>query len=214
LNEPSQPAFGRWQPAAPAQRPAADELVGASDVELAQALLANAPGAHHAAWQRFSPLIVGMVRRSSGRELDTDDVVQEVFLCLFRRIHTLRDPLALRAFVMAITTRTLSFELRKRRNRERLAGTSGEDVDDVRLTYADPAASYALIVLRQLVGRLRKRERRAFVLRYVEGMNADEVARALGVSTPTARRSFSRAWRRVALWARRDPLLTDYLQGS
>jgi DNA-directed RNA polymerase specialized sigma24 family protein len=77
---------------------------------------------------------------------------------------------------------------------------------------SDPAAKHAFLSLQQLVARLRRRERTAFVLRYVEGMDAAEVAAVLGVSAPTARRSFSRAWRLINLWAGRDPFLADYLR--
>ena len=58
-----------------------------------------------------------MVRRVFGRNGDADEVVQEVFLCLFRRVHTLRAPAAFRAFVIAITKRTMSHEQRRRRER-------------------------------------------------------------------------------------------------
>jgi hypothetical protein len=42
-------------------------------------------------------------------------------------------------------------------------------------------------------------------------MDAPEVAAALGVSIPTARRAFSRAQMRMTLWAGRHPFLSDYL---
>ena len=45
----------------------------------------------------------------------------------------------------------------------------------------------------------------------VEGMDCAEVAEALGVSEPTARRSFSRAHKQVMTWAQHDPFLVDYL---
>ena len=39
-----------------------------------------------------------------------------------------------------------------------------------------------------------------------------QVATALNVSEPTARRSFSRAFARMQKWAEKDPFLNDYLQ--
>src|SRR3954469_22078320 len=92
-------------------------LSDASDEELARALLVNHPDARHVTWQRFSPLVGRMARRVFPRHEDAEEVVQEVFLCLFRRVHTLRVPVAFRGFVMAITKRTLSHERRRRRLR-------------------------------------------------------------------------------------------------
>jgi hypothetical protein len=43
-------------------------------------------------------------------------------------------------------------------------------------------------------------------------METAEVAEALGVSEPTARRSFSRAHRLVVSWAQHDPFLVEYLR--
>ena len=186
----------------------------ASDADLARALLAGHPGAHRAAWERFYPMVSGMIRRAYGGGSDAEDLVQEVFLCLFRRIQTLRNPAALRAFTMAIASRTLSFELRKRRARLLSTATdvdAGEAADEL-LAGGHPEARRAVATLTQLLERLRTRDRTAFVLRYIEKRNAVEVADALGVSVPTATRSFSRAWKRIHLWASRDPTLVEYLR--
>ncbi|HEY3494418.1 MAG TPA: sigma-70 region 4 domain-containing protein, partial [Polyangiaceae bacterium] len=55
------------------------------------------------------------------------------------------------------------------------------------------------------------RDRLAFVLRYIEGMEVADVAAALEISEPTARRRFTRAYKRVAMLAERDPCLGEYL---
>lgn len=188
------------------------DLCRASDADLARALIERRPEAHPVAWQRFLPLVSGMVHRAFGRGSDFEDVVQEVFFCLFRRIHTLRDPVALRAFVIAIASRTLSHERRRRRRKFRMNSETEERSPDLLSVSADPASKHAFLILQGLVARLRQRERTAFVLRFVEGMDAAEVALRLGVSAPTARRSFSRAFQRISLWAGRDPFLADYLR--
>lgn len=190
------------------------ELTRASDEDLARALMANQPGAHYVAWLRLHPMVRRIVRRGSGAASDIEDLVQEVFLSLFRRIHTLREPVALRAFTMAIASRALRLELRRRRARWPLlaADTATDEVADELLPKTDPEAQHAVVVLEQLLRRLRSRDRDAFVLRYVEGMNAAEVAEALGVSAPTATRSITRAWKRIHSWARRDPTLVEYLR--
>jgi len=49
------------------------------------------------------------------------------------------------------------------------------------------------------------------VYRFVEGMTVTQIATAMHISEPTARRSFSRAWTRMQKWAAADPFLNDYL---
>jgi len=193
-----------------AARGAHESLSRASDADLGRALIDADPEAFYVAWQRFLPVVRGMVRRSLGHTAEGEDVVQEVFFVLFRRVQTLRDPLAVRAFVMAITVRTLSYEKRRRRRRAYSALETEEQSEGLSIT-ADPAAKHAYVSFQHLVGRLRERDRVAFVLRFIEGMDSKEIGAALGVSAPTARRSFSRALERLKLWAGHDPFLADFL---
>ena len=195
-------------------RALATDLSEVSDEELARALLVGDPQARHVTWSRFSPLVGRMARRIFPRPEDAEEVVQEVFLCLFRRVHTLRVPVAFRGFVIAIAKRTLSHERRRRRLRFYQASDDEQRTADELCVAAEPASKHALIGLEHLVARLRYRERNAFMLRFVEGMDAAEVAALLGVSAPTARRSFARAWKRINVWASRDPFLADYLRNG
>jgi len=185
-----------------------------ADVALALALLSNQPQAAVQARQRFASLVNRILRKALGHDADVEDVEQEVFLGIFSGIQRLNHPRALRTFVLTVTKRTLSRELRRSRARRQLLvadeAESTERIGDV----ADPAARHAFSHLRCLVERLRERERRAFVLHFVAGMEDEEVARALGVSLPTARRSFQRAMERVTLWGERHPFLRDYLENS
>jgi RNA polymerase sigma-70 factor, ECF subfamily len=182
-----------------------------SDGALALALLAQDPGAPRLAWSRFSPLVRRMLARFFGPRIDVEDFVQEVFLCLFRQLRTLRDPGALRAFVIAITIRTARHQARRAHARRWLTFSAGSGVEDVTST-SDVAAQHAVLRLYGLLSRIRERDRTAFVLRFIEGMQADEIAEAMGVSVPTVRRRFTRAWARVTLLASRDPFLSGYLR--
>ncbi len=183
----------------------------ASDTELAKALQAGAADAHSAAWRRFFPMVSGMARRRLGGSADVDDVIQEAFLAVFRSIQRLREPGALRAFVLTITARILNREVRRRVSVNAVTAWN-EAPEGVSRDEADPAARHAYAVLGRFVERLRVREKRAFTLHYVAGMNAAEMADALGVSMPTARRILSSARRRLEVWAGRDPFLADYLE--
>jgi RNA polymerase sigma-70 factor, ECF subfamily len=186
--------------------------VDVSDVELVRALTERRPEAFRTAWERFSPLVGGVLRHALGPD-ELEDVQQEVFCCLFRRVGTLRDPLALRPFVLAITLNTVKYERRRRRRRGRVSLTP-DPAQDVASDDAQPPASFAFVRFTRLIRKLAERERATFVFRFIEGMTVAQVAQALHISEPTARRSFSRAWTRMQKWAERDPYLNDYLHSS
>jgi RNA polymerase sigma-70 factor (ECF subfamily) len=194
--------------AAPATSPT---LAEADDATLARALIDKDKAAPRVAWTRFAPLVRRILRRSLGPQHDVEDIVQDVFLCLFERVHTLRDPVALKAFVIAIAVRTSRYEIRRARVRRWVGLSRTSDLPDLRVVNADTSSQHALIHFYQALNRINERDRTAFVLRFIEGMEAAEVAAALDVSVPTARRCFTRAWERVTFFARRDPFLVDYL---
>lgn len=189
----------------------APSLAEADDAALAAALIAKHPAAPRAAWSRFAPLVRRILRRSLGPQHEVEDIVQDVFLCLFERVHTLRDPVALKAFVIAIAVRTARYEIRRARVRRWVGLSRTAELPDLRVVNADNSARQALIRFYRALDRINERDRTAFVLRFIDGMEATEVAEALDVSVPTARRCFTRAWERVTFFAERDPFLVDYL---
>lgn len=185
-------------------------MMDVSDPELALALMEQRPEAPSLVLKRFSPLVRNLLKRGLGASSELDDVQQEVFMCVFRRIDTLRNPLALRGFVVGIALNTVLYERRRRKRRNRTT-LEPEPARLERYEARETAvASFAWMRLEQLLCRLRERERKTFVLRFIEGRTTSEVAALLGLSEPTARRSFSYAWGRVSKWAERDPFLNDY----
>ncbi|HYP75217.1 MAG TPA: sigma-70 family RNA polymerase sigma factor [Polyangiaceae bacterium] len=187
------------------------ELSEASDAALAVLLQARAPGAARAAWERFSPLVRRILVRALGPARDVEDSIQEVFLCLFTKVPELRNPAALRAFVVSITIRTLRHEIRRRKLRSWLRLDGADVLPDLRSVSPDTDAREALTRFYALLDRINTRDRSVFVLHLIEGMDVESIASALQVSVPTVRRCFTRARDRIALLAGHDPMLVDYV---
>jgi RNA polymerase sigma-70 factor (ECF subfamily) len=183
---------------------------GATDAELGEALVAGDSTANAAAFVRFFPVVYGIARRIIGPFGEVEDAVQEVFVRFFGSVRRLRAPDALRAYVITLASRTLSHERRRRRKKMREA-PDGESMD-ARAGAVDVNAETknAWLRLERLLDRLQPRERRTFLLHHVEGMNAAEIALALGVSVPTVRRSLAHARERIDTWAQRDAFLAEY----
>ena len=182
----------------------------ASDRELGKALVERRPDAVAQAIVRYAPMVRNILRRGLGPQQDVEDVVQEVFFGLFKRAHALRDVGSLRPFVIGITLHLLRQEQRRQKRRRRaseLGSLEHRAVGD------GPATSYAIIKLNRLLQRLSEQERASFVLRFGHGMTVTEVAEALRVSEPTAKRRLARARESLGVWATRDEFLFSYLRG-
>ena len=89
----------------------------ADDATQVHKLLDQHPLAARIIWQRLAPMVHGMLRRSLGRDDDIEDLAQEVFMHVFQRASTLRNPQALRAYVITVTAFTVRNELRARWSR-------------------------------------------------------------------------------------------------
>ena len=190
---------------------AVSALTTVEDADLARALVDRHPDAPRAVWSRFAPLVRRIVRRSMGPDQGVEDIVQDVFATLFAKPERLREPAAFRAFIISITLHNVSYELRRRRVRRWVGLSPTSELPDIRVVESNPEAREALVRFYRILDSVRTRDRMAFVLRYVDGMEVAEVAKAMDTSVPTARRCFTRAYKRVALLASRDPFLADYL---
>jgi RNA polymerase sigma-70 factor (ECF subfamily) len=186
-------------------------LTAVDDAALARALIGRHPDAPRAVWTRFAPIVRGLVRRSLGPDHSVEDLVQDVFATFFAKPERLREPAALRAFLISMTLNNVSYELRRRRVRRLVGLSQSSELPDIRVVESNPDAREALVRFYRILDGIRTRDRLAFVLRYVEGMEVADVARAMKTSVPTARRCFSRAHQRVSLLASRDPFLAEYL---
>jgi RNA polymerase sigma-70 factor (ECF subfamily) len=186
------------------------------DTALAEALIRGEGQAPYQAWQRFEPLARGYLQRMVGPGADEDDLCQEVFLRFFARVHTLRDPNAVRSFLFAVCLRVSRKELRRRWLRRWLRltedGTLPERVPDGDVARGreggvearDAVARYYAIL--DAVG---GQGRSLFVARYIEGLELTEVARAHGLSVSTTQRRLARVAKRIQAMVRRDPLLVE-----
>ena len=176
------------------------------DVELVAALRDGAAWASEAIWDRYSDNVSRFFVRSLGRSTaEVEDLTQEVFLRVFTRPRAIREPAALREFVMAVAVRVLKGELRYRwiRRWVRLSD-SGQLPDRPAAPDSDEAARHALRRCYAILDGLGARERAAFLLRYLEEMTVSEVAERMAISHSTAKRLITRGIAKVSERVGRD----------
>lgn len=207
-------------PDAPA-KPARGNLVrlrpsAISDVELVEQLRRKDAGAVAHLIGTYSSIVRRSLFRVLGSAFDIDDLEQDTFVTVLDRCHTLRDPSALRSFIVSVAMRLARNELRKRAIR-RFVGLDG--LADLGMSPAyDPVTAERFRHLYRALDRLEANGRIAYVLRHVEGYELAEVATACGCSLSTVKRWLTRAEQKLQETARRDPVLarlvTEKLSGA
>ncbi|HLK37859.1 MAG TPA: sigma-70 family RNA polymerase sigma factor [Polyangiaceae bacterium] len=183
------------------------------DAALVRAVWAGDDRAQLLIWRRYLPLVRSKLGRSVGGQ-EVEDQVQEVFLRLFSYLSELRDPAALRSFIIGITLRVAGTELRRRRCRWWLSLTpSGELPEPAALPDGSDAREVAAR-LNAILGKLSPQSAKVFHLRFVEGKELADVARAMGFSLATVKRHLARVCARVRTMASHEPALAAYVRAT
>jgi RNA polymerase sigma-70 factor (ECF subfamily) len=189
-------------------RPAESEP---DDAELVRALVAREEWAARAVWNRYAPMVYGVIDRALGSSWESEDLTQEVFLRLFDGIGRLRDPSVLRSFIYSAAVRMLRWHLRAKRVRRILLLSHTGDVPEQATAGPDGEGRELLARFYSMLDTLGTDDRTAYVLRHVEGLSLLEIAEVTGASLATVKRRIRRAADRVERFAKRDPDFAAYL---
>ena len=143
-------------------------------------------------FRQHAGYVAGVAIRLMGRDVEVDDVVQDVFMAAVRGLGALRDPGAIRAWLTKVAVRTSTRRLRWRRLRRTFGLDTSHGYDDL----PDPSLSAED---RHMVGRIYLLldglivvDRVAWTLRYVDDRSAAEVANLQRCSLATAKRRIAR----------------------
>jgi len=177
----------------PSNRPEADRA--------AEALLVNRcrrgdPGAFEEIYRRHSPRVYSLAYRLTGSLADAEDLLQEAFLLVHRKLDSFKGESALGTWIYRLATNCCVDFLRSRQHREDQAT---ETLDEA--LPPTPRAAAALRVehldLERAIARLPPGYRSAFVLHDVEGFGHNEVAAMLGIAEGTSKSQVHKARMRL-----------------
>jgi RNA polymerase sigma-70 factor (ECF subfamily) len=171
-------------------------------------------------WDRFSPLVRRILRRALGPQAEVEGLLQDVFLRVLSQLSRiagaepklggLPEAAQLRPFVVGVTVRVLSTELRRHRLRRLLRLRSPWQQQEFPAGPADATTRTALLALYQILDDLDVDARLTFTLRHFEGLQITELASVMDASLSTAKRRLARANARVQAAVSRHPALTAY----
>lgn len=153
--------------------------------------------AFRALLERLLPRVRGLLFRLGAPSDELDDLVQEVFLTVIRRLDSFRSESSISTWVLGIAVNVLRTWRRRRTEEVR-------NMDERASVDAEPPSALAALEagerLRGALSRLSPPLREAFVLRHVEELRAVEVASVLGVPEGTVRRRAHEAREKLRGW--------------
>jgi RNA polymerase sigma-70 factor (ECF subfamily) len=183
------------------------------DSELVEAVARGDTRAVGVVWDRYSHVVRSVLRSNLGADNAIEDLLQEVFIAFIRGASDLRDPAALRAYLVSVAVRIVLVELRRRRVRRWVTLSPKGELPELASRPADLDGARAVRSLHRVLETLPPRRRVAFVMRQVQGLEIVEVAAALDVSESTVKREVVKARRAIVARAKRsEPLLWEYIR--
>lgn len=175
---------------------AKEHVADAHEIALVQALVAGNESAYEQLIARFERPVYNLVARLIDDPSSASDVVQEVFLKIFRRVNSFRGDCALKTWVYRIAVNEARNQVRwsiRHRHKEVAIETDdglggAEWMTDSKPSPLEIAAdqeTHALIA--EVLGQVAPAYRAALVLREVEGLSYEEIAQILETNLGTVK---------------------------
>jgi RNA polymerase sigma-70 factor (ECF subfamily) len=176
---------------------ASQSATTAEDARVLRGLRAGIEDAYEELIERFQQPVYGMVYRLLGNSSDASDVVQDVFLKIFRNVHSFREQCSLRTWIYRIAVNEAHNHRRwfARHCRNEVSIESERDderrpflpADPGRSPYHQTLASENRTLLEQALTRINPAFCTAVVLRDIENMSYEEIADILQLSLGTVK---------------------------
>jgi RNA polymerase sigma-70 factor, ECF subfamily len=183
-----------------------------TDAELVHALKQGEPGAPGRLYDRHAASVQGMVYRLLGREAELDDIVQEVFIYALYSMDKLREPAALKGWLLGIAVGKVRTHLRHRYRRRWLSFLPHDEVPEPVVPATDSHAELARDVC-SILDHLPPDERIALVVHRIEGLSLHDAAKACEMSLSTFKRRLAKGEARFIARAEKHPGLAGWLGG-
>ncbi len=182
---------------------------------LADRLRRGDPAAVAELFDRYAAHVERVLLRTIGRDAESEDMVQDVFLAAHRSGAGYQGTDAqLRAWVSRIAVFTARAYLRKRQQRGRVRSADPQRLPEQISKEPSPDLHEALRRTYQVLDQMSPTLRIPLALREIERMELTEIAASCGCSLSTIKRRLQRARRIFDRLAKRDPLLCDWVQES
>jgi RNA polymerase sigma-70 factor (ECF subfamily) len=166
-----------------------------SDAGLNAALAGDAMSGFEDLYRKHYRRVYSICLRMTGNVAEAEDLTQEVFIQLHRKIGSFRGEAAFTTWLHRLTVNQVLMHFRKRSVRSELTTDDGEMPDSIDPETINPEAMPIIdrIGLESAISQLPNGYRTVFVLHDVEGYEHEEIARLLGCSAGTSKSQLHKA---------------------
>jgi len=168
------------------------------DSKLVTDALKMRPGAQRRLYDHFAPLMLGVCFRYTKSIADAEDVLQEGFIKVFKRLDQYREEGEPGAWIRKIMVNTALNYLKKNRKYQNDLSFSETHLHPV--SFDDPAVKLDTKELAELIRQLPTGFQLIFNLHAIEGYTHVEIAAMLGISDGTSRSQYARARALLIKW--------------
>jgi RNA polymerase sigma-70 factor (ECF subfamily) len=191
------------------------------DARLLRGLRAGIEAAYEELIDRYQQPVFGMVYRLLGNQTDSSDVVQEVFVKVFRGVGSFREKSSLRTWIYRIAVNEAHNHRRWFSRHTRCEVAMADEEQENRLLDSTPdpgpspferaASNETRLLIEEALERINPVFRTAVVLRDIEDLSYEEIAEILQISMGTVKSRILRG--REALRRELNPQFeTDYVE--
>jgi RNA polymerase sigma-70 factor, ECF subfamily len=169
------------------------------DLQLARASAAGDAAAFERIYQQYNRRVYSICLRMVGNPTEAEDLTQDVFVQLFRKIGSFRGESAFTTWLHRMTVNQVLMHFRKRGVRMETTTDDGELPVQIEVGTDRPSKMPIIdsIALDRAVSELPPGYRTVFILHDVEGYEHEEVARMLGCTVGTSKSQLHKARLRI-----------------
>ena len=167
----------------------------ASDIELCRLAAQGDLAAFEIIYQRYHRRTYSLTLRMTGSQTEAEDLTQEVFIQLFRKVGSFRGDSAFSTWLHRLTVNQVLMHFRRRSYKNEKTSEDGEMPEQTVRGTSNPNRMPVVdrIALKKAIAELPNGYRNVFMLHDVEGFEHEEVARHLGISVGTSKSQLHKA---------------------
>ena len=167
----------------------------ASDLDLCRLAATGDLAAFELIYQRYNRRTYSLTLRMTGSQTEAEDLTQEVFIQLFRKVGSFRGDSAFSTWLHRLTVNQVLMHFRRRSYKNEKTSEDGEMPEQTVHGTANPNKMPVVdrIALKKAISELPNGYRNVFLLHDVEGFEHEEVARHLGISVGTSKSQLHKA---------------------
>ena len=165
------------------------------DLELCRMVSEGSLSAFEVLYEKYHRRTYSLCLRMTGNQTEAEDLTQEAFIQLFRKVGSFRGDSAFSTWLHRLTVNQVLMHFRRRSVKNERTSEDGEIPEQVVHGTANPRKMPVVdrIALKNAIAELPNGYRRVFVLHDVEGFEHEEVARMMGISIGTSKSQLHKA---------------------